>query len=100
MLLVQEFGVLKRKPEIKYHDSSIMDGLVSLQALLLENAYYLLKNDGTMIYSTCTINKKENELMIQKFIEKHPDMEVIKQRTILNYEYHTDGFFMCKMKKG
>ena len=94
------FGVLKRKPEIKYHDSSIMDGLVSLQALLLENAYYLLKNDGTMIYSTCTINKKENELMIQKFIEKHPDMEVIKQRTILNYEYHTDGFFMCKMKKG
>ena len=77
-----------------------MDGLVSLQALLLENAYYLLKNDGTMVYSTCTINKKENELMIQKFIEKHPDMEVIKQRTILNYEYHTDGFFMCKMKKG
>lgn len=94
------FGVLKRKPEIKYHDSSIMDGLVSLQTLLLENAYYLLKNDGTMVYSTCTINKKENELMIQKFIEKHPDMEVIKQRTILNYEYHTDGFFMCKMKKG
>ena len=94
------FGVLKRKPEIKYHDSSIMDGLVSLQALLLENAYYLLKNDGTMVYSTCTINKKENELMIQKFIEKHPDMEVIKQRTILNYEYHTDGFIMCKMKKG
>ena len=94
------FGVLKRKPEIKYHDSSIMDGLVSLQELLLENAYYLLKNDGTMEYSTCTINKKENELMIQKFIEKHPDMEVIKQRTILNYEYHTDGFFMCKMKKG
>ena len=73
---------------------------VSLQELLLENAYYLLKNDGTMVYSTCTINKKENELMIQKFIEKHPDMEVIKQRTILNYEYHTDGFFMCKMKKG
>lgn len=94
------FGVLKRKPEIKYHDSSIMDGLVSLQELLLENAYYLLKNDGTMVYSTCTINKKENELMIQKFIEKHPDMEIIKQRTILNYEYHTDGFFMCKMKKG
>lgn len=94
------FGVLKRKPEIKYHDSSIMDGLVSLQALLLENAYYLLKNDGTIVYSTCTINKKENELMIQKFIEKHPDMEVVKQRTILNYEYHTDGFFMCKMKKG
>jgi len=27
-------------------------------------------------------------------------MKVIEQRTILNYEYHTDGFYMCKMKKG
>lgn len=94
------FGVLKRKPEIKYHDSNVMDGLLPLQALLLENAYYLLKKGGTMVYSTCTINKKENEWMIQKFIDKHPDMEIEQQRTILNYEYHTDGFFMCKMKKG
>lgn len=94
------FGVLKRKPEIKYHDSNMMDGLLPLQALLLENAYYLLKKGGTMVYSTCTINKKENEWMIQKFIDKHPDMEIEQQRTILNYEYHTDGFFMCKMKKG
>ena len=30
----------------------------------------------------------------------HPDMKVIEQRTILNYEYHKDGFYMCKMKKG
>ena len=94
------FGVLKRKPEIKYHDSSVMDGLIPLQALLLENAYNLLKNDGTMVYSTCTINKKENGMMIEHFIQKHPDMKVIEQRTILNYEYHTDGFYMCKMKKG
>lgn len=94
------FGVLKRKPEIKYHDSSVMDGLIPLQALLLENAYFLLKNNGTMVYSTCTINKKENGMMIEQFIKKHPDMKVIEQRTILNYEYHTDGFYMCKMKKG
>ena len=94
------FGVLKRKPEIKYHDSSVMDGLIPLQALLLENAYNLLKNDGTMVYSTCTINKKENGMMIEHFVQKHPDMKVIEQRTILNYEYHTDGFYMCKMKKG
>ena len=68
--------------------------------ILLENAYNLLKNDGTMVYSTCTINKKENWMMIEHFIQKHPDMKVIEQRTILNYEYHTDGFYMCKMKKG
>ena len=77
-----------------------MDGLIPLQALLLENAYNLLKNDGTMVYSTCTINKKENGMMIEHFIQKHPDMKVIEQRTILNYEYHTDGFYMCKLEKG
>lgn len=93
-------GVLKRKPEIKFHDSSIMDELIPLQAKLLEKAYYLLKNNGTMVYSTCTINKKENDYMIDQFIDKHPDMEVVLKRTILNFEYHTDGFFMCKMKKG
>lgn len=38
--------------------------------------------------------------MIDQFIDKHPDMEVVLKRTILNFEYHTDGFFMCKMKKG
>ena len=58
-------GVMKRKPEIKYHDSSVMDTIIPLQAKLLDNAYYLLKKGGKMVYSTCTINKKENELMIK-----------------------------------
>jgi len=93
-------GVLKRKPEIKYHDSSVMDELIPIQIKLLEKAYYLLKNNGTMVYSTCTINKKENDYMIDKFIEKYPDIHIVSKRTILNFEYHTDGFFMCKMKKG
>lgn len=92
-------GVLKRKPEIKFHDSTVMDELIPLQAKLLENAYDLLKNNGTMVYSTCTINKKENDHMIADFIEKHHDMEVVEKRTILNYEYHSDGFFICKMIK-
>ena len=46
-----------------------------------------------------TINKRK-WMMIEHFVQKHPDMKVIEQRTILNYEYHTDGFYMCKMKKG
>lgn len=93
-------GVLKRKPEIKYHDSRVMDELIPIQTKLLEKAYYLLKNNGTMVYSTCTINKKENDFMIKQFIDKHADMTILQQKTILNYEYHSDGFFMCKMKKG
>lgn len=92
-------GVLSRKPEIKYHNSSIMDKIIEIQRELLDNAYALLKNDGSMVYSTCTINKKENEKQIQWFIEKYPDMKVIKEMTILPYEYHSDGFYMCLLKK-
>lgn len=93
-------GVLRRKPEIKYHDSSAMDTIIPLQAKLLKKAYYLLKNNGKMVYSTCTINKKENEYMIQKFIEQYPDMKIIEERCILPFTYDSDGFYMCKLEKG
>lgn len=94
------FGVLRRKPEIKYHDASAMDTIIPLQLKLLENAYYLLKNSGKMVYSTCTLNKKENTLMIQKFIKLFPDMQILEEKTILPYQYQSDGFYMCKLKKG
>ena len=93
-------GVLSRKPEIKYNDSSAMDEIIVIQRNLLENAYDLLKRNGKMVYSTCTINKKENEKQIQAFIKRHPDMKVLEERTILPFEYHSDGFYMCLLKKG
>lgn len=93
-------GVMKRKPEIKYHDSNIMDSIILLQRKLLDNAYYLLKNDGKMVYSTCTLNKKENESMIKQFLNKFPDMRIIEEKKILPYDYDSDGFYMCKLEKG
>lgn len=93
-------GVMKRKPEIKYHDSSVMDTIIPLQAKLLDNAYYLLKNNGKMVYSTCTINKKENEQMIKQFLEKYPDMRIIEERKVLPFVHNSDGFYMCKLEKG
>lgn len=93
-------GVMKRKPEIKYHDSGAMDTIIPLQAKLLDNAYYLLKKNGKMVYSTCTINKKENEQMIKQFLDKYPDMKIIEEKKILPYVYDSDGFYMCKLEKG
>lgn len=93
-------GVMKRKPEIKYHDSSAMDTIIPLQTKLLDNAYYLLKKGGKMVYSTCTINKKENELMIKQFLEKYQDIKIVEEKKILPYIYDSDGFYMCKLEKG
>lgn len=92
-------GVLARKPEIKYHDSQAMDEIIKIQEKLLENAYPILKNGGRIVYSTCTINKKENEKQIQAFIKRHPDMIKQKELTILPYQYHSDGFYMCLLEK-
>lgn len=92
-------GVLARKPEIKYHDSKIMDEIIKIQQKLLENSYVLLKNGGNIVYSTCTINKKENEKQILRFVCEHPDMRILYEETILPYQYHSDGFYMCLLEK-
>lgn len=94
------YGVISRKPEIRYHDSSIMDEIIPIQKKLLDNAYAMCKNNGVIVYSTCTLNKKENEMQIKAFLEKYPDMHKVKDQTILPYEYHSDGFYMCLLKKG
>ena len=40
------------------------------------------------------------EKQIQAFIKRHPDMKVLEERTILPFEYHSDGFYMCLLEKG
>lgn len=92
-------GDLRRKPEIRYHDSSIMDEIIPLQKKLLENAYVLLAKGGRIVYSTCTINKKENEKQIESFMKRHPDMIKKEEKTILPYEFGSDGFYMCLLEK-
>ncbi|WRK51868.1 hypothetical protein SD457_15125 [Coprobacillaceae bacterium CR2/5/TPMF4] len=46
-----------------------MDSIMIIQTKLLDNAYYLLKKNGKMVYSTCTINKKENEMMVKSLLK-------------------------------
>lgn len=95
------FGVLKRKPEIKINNIDInsINNIVTIQEKLLDTAYFNLKVNGTMVYSTCTINPAENEMQIKKFISKHKNMEIIEEKQLFGYEINTDGFYICKMIK-
>ncbi len=93
-------GVLRRKADIKLRVSPAqLDELQALQASILEGVYECLKIDGIMVYSTCTLNRKENEMQIKNFVEKHPEFKLLEERTIFPNEYHTDGFYMAKLKR-
>ena len=67
------FGVIRRKPEIKYHkEPSDLDEIIILQKEIIDEAIKLVKKGGTFVYSTCTINKKENEKMVEYVLSKYP----------------------------
>ena len=94
-------GVLQQKPEIKYHITpSALDDLIIIQQKLLESAWIQLQDQGELIYSTCTINRKENEKQIDAFLKKHPDAKVLTERLIIDeVEQGYTGFYMTKLKK-
>lgn len=94
------YGVLGRKSDIKYHmQSNDMDTLIPLQYRILCKACTMVKSNGILMYSTCTLNKKENEKQIEKFLKEHEEFELIEERTIFPYEYDCDGFYIAKLQK-
>ncbi len=93
-------GTLKHKPEIKINitDKDI-DDLVALQKRLLEAASRMVKPKGVLMYSTCTLNKKENERQVEAFLKAHPDYQLEAQRTVFPMEYHSDGFYWARLRR-
>ena len=93
-------GVIRRKPEIKYKEviHSAKD-LAEKQLLILENASQYVKDGGDLLYSTCTINAWENMGVVQQFLKKHQEYELIYSRQLLPGIDETDGFFISKFHK-
>lgn len=92
-------GILKRKPDLRYHiKSEDLDDLEKLQAELLESSAMLLKEGGIMVYSTCTINKKENSKQILKFLKKHEEFSLLEEKTFID-EDGGDAFYVAKLAK-
>ena len=91
-------GVIRRKPEIKYKDITDFTELVEIQKKILNNAAKYVKSGGTLVYSTCTINKDENQLQISEFLNNHLEFELISEKQFLPTE-NIDGFYVCKMIK-
>ena len=110
-------GVMRRKPDLKYtktKDDIIK--LTSIQKKLLEAAAPLVKQGGRLIYSTCTVDREENDGVADAFLESHPDFErdlSLKERMpdeivpyieenrlqVFPQYFGSDGFFIASFRK-
>ena len=92
-------GVIRRKPEMKYRDEFDFNELVEIQKGILETGSSYLKPGGRLIYSTCTINPRENELMVKDFLKRNEEFISEKEVKLSPFDNGYDGFYMNKLKK-
>lgn len=106
------FGVIRKKPEIRYKRESDIKRLPEIQSGILKNVSQYVKSGGTLLYSTCTVLKEENEDIIESFLSENRDFKAeafeLPVRdgyaengmiTLWPHIHGTDGFFICKMRK-
>lgn len=107
-------GVIRRKPEIRYKDKKSIENLPKIQYDILCKSEKMLKSGGILIYSTCTLNPKENNEIADRFLKEHNNYEPVdvnfkniksihneasNQLTLFPNIHSTDGFFIAKFKK-
>nr|WP_106784113.1 16S rRNA (cytosine(967)-C(5))-methyltransferase RsmB [Lysinibacillus timonensis] len=108
-------GVMRRKPDIKYTKrEEDIESLHKIQLQLLSNAVKVLKKGGRLVYSTCTVDRAENEGTVQEFLTSHTEMELIpienlpteliekQQKGMLQVfpqDFGSDGFFVAAFQK-
>ncbi|MEI4453155.1 16S rRNA (cytosine(967)-C(5))-methyltransferase RsmB [Bacillus velezensis] len=111
------FGVIRRKPDMKYTKTPEDSRRLSeIQLGILREIAPLVKKGGTLVYSTCTMDRTENEEVMHAFIQEHPEFEPdlsLEKRLpekarpfvqdgslqILPHFFGTDGFFISSMRK-
>jgi len=93
-------GVLKRNPDAKWKLSpEFIENVKELQQHILQDYCSMLKKDGLMVYSTCSVLPSENERQVEKFLARNSDkFEMVDQKHIWPSEGF-DGFYMALLRK-
>lgn len=104
-------GVIRRKPEIKFKSAEDFEGLPEIQYQILETSARYVKPGGTLVYSTCTLSRAENDEVAGRFAAAHPEFLPIVQpvpyagaagepmRTYCPDENGGDGFFTASFRR-
>lgn len=108
------YGVIRRKPEIRYKALAETRALPELQYQILCHGAKLLKSSGRLIYATCTLNPAENQEVVTRFLRNHEDFipcpmtefeslrrwaEPSHQITLMPHAADSDGFFAAVFRK-
>ena len=92
-------GVIKRNPDAKWKlSTTFIEEVKNLQQKILTEYSVMVKKDGLMVYSTCSILPSENQEQVKKFLATNDKFEFVKEATILPSEGF-DGFYMALMRK-
>lgn len=103
-------GIIRKKPDIRYKDPEPLAGLPKVQRGILENCCAYVKPGGVLIYSTCTLLRRENEDIVTAFLREHSEFELEafelprfgRQEGMVTFWPHihgTDGFFVAKLRR-
>ena len=91
-------GVLRRKADLRWKKTpDDLKNLPTLQLEILNSASEAVKINGTLVYSTCTLECAENEEVVNKFLSTHDNFKLEHMKTLLPHVDGTDGFFIAKM---
>lgn len=92
-------GVLRRKPEIKYKDICEEENLPEVQFKIVTNALKYLKKGGKLLYSTCTLNREENENLVIRLQKEYNNLYKMYEHTFMPHIDGTDGFYCALLEK-
>ena len=106
------YGIIRKKPDIRYKDPDTMKELPGLQLAILRNQARYVKPGGVLLYATCTLLHRENEGVVEEFLKENMDFtteslklpEIFGKNTsgmlaLVPGQYETDGFFICRMRR-
>lgn len=106
------YGIIRKKPDIRYKKPQQMAELPALQRKILENQARYVRPGGVLIYSTCTLLRRENEDVVEAFLKKNEDFVWEKlplpalfaenesgMLALVPGQYDTDGFFIARLRR-
>ena len=103
-------GVLWKKPDLRYKSEESIGELPALSLSILNESVKYLQSGGTLVFSTCTTRREENEEVLAAFLASHPELSPVPFsdgkseypdgicRTFAHRD-GCDGFFIAKLQK-